>query len=325
VVLDVRTGELLAMTNYPSFNPNNRRSIDSRFIRNRAVTDAFEPGSTLKPFAVIAGLASGAVDMGSMIDTTPGRFRLGSKTIHDHKNFGVISLETLLQKSSNVGVSKVALKTPPQAMWNLLHRVGFGQAAIGAFPGESNGSLSDYTGWRDIDRAAMAYGYGVSVSALQLARAYTIFGDASIIKDISLTKKSYLDSYEGQDPEIQSGTIKQVRTMLESVVKAGGTATHAAVKGYRVAGKTGTVEKLDDNGNYQKGVHRALFAGVAPATNPRLAIVVMVDDPKKKAYFGGAVAAPVFATVMKGALRMYNIAPDDVPVTSTEHLALLQP
>lgn len=325
VVLDVRTGELLAMTNYPSFNPNNRRSIDSRFIRNRAVTDAFEPGSTLKPFAVIAGLASGVVDMDSMIDTTPGRFRLGSKTIHDHGDLGVISLKTLLQKSSNVGVSKVALQTPPQDMWNLLHSVGFGQAAIGAFPGESNGSLSDYNGWRDIDRAAMAYGYGVSVSAIQLARAYTIFGDASTIKNIALTKKTYLDPYEGADPGVQTGAIKNVRKMLESVVQPGGTAIRAAVKGYRVAGKTGTVEKLDAQGNYQENAHRALFAGVAPATNPRLAIVVMVDDPKQKAYFGGKVAAPVFANVMKGALRMYNIAPDDVPVTSTEHLALLQP
>jgi len=324
VVLDVRTGELLAMTNYPSFNPNNRSSIDSRFLRNRAVTDVFEPGSTMKPFAVMAGLASGNIEQDSLIDTSPGSFRLGSKRIHDHGNLGLISLRTILQKSSNVGATKVALQTPPQTSWQLLHALGFGQAAIGSFPGEASGSLSDYRQWREIDRAALAYGYGLSASVLQLARAYSVFGDAATVKPIALTKKAYLDPFEGSDPGIEKQTVTQVRSMLESVIDTGGTGTRAAVKGYRIAGKTGTAEILSEQGEYLKDAHRSLFSGVAPASAPRLAIVVMVDDPKGKSYYGGAVAAPVFAKIMKGALRMYNIAPDDLPLETGEHVAMLQ-
>jgi len=324
VVLDVRTGELLAMTNYPSFNPNNRASIDSRYLRNRALTDAFEPGSTMKPFAVLAGLSAGVVNQDTLIDTTPGSFRLGSKRIRDHGNLGVINLRTLLQKSSNVGATKIALQTPPEKVWQTLHALGFGQAAIGSFPGEASGSLSDYSKWRDMDRAAHAYGYGMSASALQLARAYSVFGNAATIKPIALTKKSYLDPYEGSDPGIDKRYIEDVRDMLESVVEQGGTGTHARVKSYRVAGKTGTAEILSDQGEYRKDAHRALFSGVAPASDPRLAIVVMVDDPKGKSYFGGQVAAPAFAKIMEGALRMYNIAPDDLPLDSGERVAMLQ-
>jgi len=324
VVLDVRTGELLAITNYPSFNPNNRASIDSRFIRNRALTDAFEPGSTMKPFAVLAGLASGNVDMNTQIDTTPGSFQLGSKRIHDHGNLGVVSLTTILQKSSNVGASKIALQTPPQTTWQILHALGFGQAAIGSFPGESSGSLSEYKHWRDIERATLAYGYGMSTSVLQLARAYSVFGNAATVKTIALTKKSYMDPFEGNDPGVAKQPLRQVRTMLESVIESAGTGVKAAVKGYRIAGKTGTAEILSEQGEYRSDAHRALFSGVAPASDPRLAIVVMVDDPKGKEYFGGRVAAPVFANIMKGALRMYNIAPDDLSLDSGEHVAMLQ-
>ena len=324
VVLDVRTGELLAMTNYPSFNPNNRASMDSRYLRNRALTDAFEPGSTMKPFAILAGLASDTVNEDSIIDTSPGSYRLGRSRIHDHSNLGPVSLRTILQKSSNVGASKIALQTPPQSTWQLLHALGFGQAAIGSFPGEASGSLTDYKNWRDIDRATLAYGYGISTSVLQLARAYSVFGNAATVKSIALTKKSYLDPYEGSDPGVAKTTVTDVRSMLEAVVEKGGTGPRAAVKGYRIAGKTGTAEILSDQGEYRSDAHRSLFSGVAPASDPRLAIVVMVDDPKGKEYYGGVVAAPVFAKIMKGALRMYNIAPDDLPLDGGEHVAMLQ-
>jgi len=324
VIMDVRTGELLAITNYPSFNPNNRASIDSRYLRNRAITDAFEPGSTMKPFAVMAGLATGSIDVNTQIDTSPGVFKLGSKRIHDHGNLGVASITTILQKSSNVGASKIALQTPAQSNWQLLHELGFGQSAIGSFPGESAGSLTEHQHWRDIDRATLAYGYGISASVLQLARAYTVFGNAATVKPIALTKKSYLDPYEGSNPGVATDVVKQVRTMLESVVDSNGTGALAAIKGYRVAGKTGTAEILSAQGEYRDDAHRSLFSGVAPASAPRLAIVVMVDDPKGKVYFGGKVAAPVFAKIMKGALRMYNIAPDDLSFDNAEHVALLQ-
>ena len=323
VVLDVRTGEVLAMTNYPAFNPNNRENIDSEYVRNRAVTDTFEPGSTVKPFTILAGLEAGKYTTESLIDTAPGLLRVGRSQIRDHHDLGEINLETVLQKSSNVGASKVALSIAPEWFWRVFSSIGFGFQSASHFPGEATGSLSHYSKWRKIERATLSYGYGLSVTALQLARAYTVFGNAARLKPIALEKKSYLDVYEGENPGFKRNNIMSVRRMLESVTRNGGTGSRASIPGYRVAGKTGTVEKLGTDG-YQRDKHLALFSGLAPASDPRLVVVVMIDDPKGKQYYGGSVAAPVFAKVMGGALRMLNVAPDGIDIPDTKsRVALL--
>lgn len=323
VTLDVRTGEVLAMTNYPSFNPNNRDEIDSEYVRNRAVTDSFEPGSTVKPFTVLAGLESGKFTSDTVINTHPGILRVGRNRIHDHRDYGEIDLETILQKSSNVGATKIALGVEPERFWRIFSAMGFGSTSTSQFPGEVSGSLAHYSKWRSIERATLSYGYGLSTTALQLARAYTVFGNATRIKPISLEKKSYLDIYEGEDPGVRRENVFAVRRMLESVTHPGGTGSLAAINGYRVAGKTGTVEKLGPQG-YQNDKHVALFCGVAPASDPRLVVVVVIDDPQGKTHFGGSVAAPVFAKVMGGALRMLNVTPDAIDIPDSDsRVALL--
>ena len=310
VVLDVRSGEVLAMVNQPAFNPNNRSSLHSNHYRNRAVTDVFEPGSTVKPFTIAAALESGRFRSNSPIDTSPGRLQLAGFTIRDIRDYGKIDVATVIQKSSNVGASRIALALEPQRLWETFSSVGFGFDSGSGFPGESGGLLNHFYDWREVDRATLSYGYGLSVTPLQLAQAYAVLADDGHLRPISFLKLE-----EAQIPEgtvaMKPGTAAKVRAMLEQVVQPGGTGTLAKVPGYRVAGKTGTVRKAGVGG-YKEERYLSVFAGMAPVSRPRLAIVVMIDDPDSGEYYGGKVAAPVFANVMDGALRLLGVAPDDL-------------
>lgn len=309
VVLDVATGEVLAMVNQPSYNPNNREGMRGELLRNRAITDLFEPGSTVKPFTVAAALETGRYRPGTYIDTAPGYYRIGRHLVRDASNYGYIDLTTVIEKSSNVGVSKIALAIDPAQMWKIFSGVGFGQPTGGNFPGEVTGLLADYRGWKEIERATLSFGYGLSVTPLQLCLAYTVLGDEGRLKPVSFIP------VEGSvaTREIMSGrTAAEIVRMMETVVSEQGTARLAKVAGYRVAGKTGTVQKLGAEG-YSDQHYVSVFAGLAPASNPRLAMVVMVNDPRGDEYYGGLVAAPVFSRVMTGALRMLGILPDELP------------
>ena len=306
VVLDARTGEVLALVNEPDFNPNNRASLKSQIFRNRAATDLFEPGSTLKPFTVAAALQSGKFSAGTLIDTTPGTIQVGQKTIKDARNFGVLSVARVIEKSSNVGATKIALALGKKTMWELLRRVGFGAATGSQLPGESAGMLHPPSDWAPIDRASLSFGYGISVTPLQLARAYLALANDGVVLPLTLLRReSPADGEQALTPE----AARQVRAMLELAVGGQGTGVAARVADYRVAGKTGTVHKLTDQG-YAEDRYVAWFAGFAPATDPRRVMVVTVDEPRRGGYFGGEIAAPVFARVLAGALRILNIAPD---------------
>ncbi|MBL1432333.1 MAG: cell division protein [Gammaproteobacteria bacterium] len=308
VMLDARTGEVLAMVNQPAFNPNDRSSMRGDWYRNRAVTDVFEPGSTLKPFTVAAALESGLFKVESKIDTTPGYWRVGANTIRDHRNYGVIDLPTLIQKSSNVGASKLALAISAEQLWSTLDAFGFGEVSGSGLQGESAGVLGEPWRWRDIERATIAYGYGVSVTPLQLARAYSALADDGMLKQVSFIK---LDEAPIGKRVLSSKTVSDVRDMLSKVVLPGGTGTLAAVPGYQVAGKTGTIKKVV-NGSYGSDAYLSVFAGMAPANDPRLVTVVLIEEPKGGEYYGGIVAAPVFSAVTEGALRLLGIVPDSV-------------
>ncbi|MDH3947552.1 MAG: penicillin-binding transpeptidase domain-containing protein [Gammaproteobacteria bacterium] len=308
VILDVHSGEVLAMVNQPSYNPNNRDQFKGSQTRNRAVTDLLEPGSTVKPFTVVAALESGRFRASSLVDTTPGQMRLGKAVIRDSRNYGQISLATVIQKSSNVGASKIALALPDETLWKVHARLGFGSATDSGFPGEAEGLLSHARHWRDIEKATLAYGYGLSVTPLQLARAYSVLATNGIVKPVSFTRTD--DVIEGERI-IAASTTRQVNRMLEAVVQEGGTGTRAQIAGYKVAGKTGTVKKAVAGG-YSDDRYIAVFAGIAPASQPRLAMVVTINEPRGDIYYGGEVAAPVFSKVMAGALRMMGVPPDDV-------------
>ena len=311
VVLDVETGEVLAMANVPSFNPNNREKLDPRRTRNRAVTDLFEPGSTLKPFTVAAALDAGEVKPGTVIQTAPGRFAIGNRLIHDAHPHGALTVAQVIQKSSNIGTAKMALNMKPEYLWALFNEVGFGTAPHSGFPGEVSGKLRAAKSWRPIEQATMSYGHGISVSLLQLARAYLIFATDGEIKPLALVKRQLPPESHRVIPR---KTAREVRRMLEMVVQPEGTAVRAQIPGYRVAGKTGTTHKLV-GGTYAKDRYIASFVGFAPASRPRLIVAVMVDEPSPGEHFGGVVAAPVFARVMAGALRL--LAVDyDAPVDS---------
>lgn len=309
VILDVKTGEVVAMVNQPSFNPNNRGTLRSEYYRNRAVTDVFEPGSTIKPFTIAAALETGKYHPHTFIDTTPGFFRVGKSTVRDIRDYGNIDVTTIIQKSSNVGASKIALSLEPKQMWSMFSRVGFGSLTGSGFPGEVGGLLTDYWRWHDIERATLSFGYGLSVTPLQLAQAYTVLADGGRLKPISFLR---IDETPRAESVIEPKITRQVLAMMEKVTEVGGTGTNARILGYHVAGKTGTVQK-SGVGGYSDEHYIAMFAGIAPASRPRLAMVVMINDPRNEHYYGGQVAAPVFSTVMSGALRLMGIAPDDVP------------
>ncbi|MCX4187917.1 peptidoglycan D,D-transpeptidase FtsI family protein, partial [Methylophaga sp. OBS4] len=314
VVLDIQTGEVLAMVNQPSFNPNNRTGLKSSDFRNRAVTDLFEPGSTVKPFTVASGIKSGKFDASSIINTHPGIFRVSGHPIRDFRDYGEIDLATLIQKSSNIGASKIALELEPKDLWHDFASFGLGEATGAYFPGEAMGSMPDPQSWRKLDRATLAYGYGVATSALQLARAYSVLASGGILRPVTFVKTH--ETPRGRRV-FSSDIMKQVLDMMELVVQPGGTAQKAAVANYRVAGKTGTAKKAT-SGGYSDKRYQSVFAGIIPAGAPRLVMVVMVDEPRGEEYYGGLVAAPVFSEVMTGAVRLLNIAPDALPITQIQ-------
>ncbi len=304
VLLDAQTGEVLALVNQPSYNPNKRSTINGSNLRNRALTDIFEPGSTVKPLTVAAALESGKYSPASRINTTPGYLRIGRHTIRDHRNYGEIDLTTLLVKSSNVGAGKLALAMDADAVWSMFSRVHFGQDTGSGFPGERTGRLPYHENWRDIERVTLSYGYGVSVTTLQLAQAYTAFAGQGELKPTSLLKQ---DAPVAGEPVMSASTAKSILSMLEAVTREG-TGTRARVPFYQVAGKTGTVHKVSA-GNYQSDKYMALFAGLAPANDPKVVAVVVIDEPGGREYYGGEVAAPVFSRVVAGALRLLNVPP----------------
>ena len=308
VVMDARTGEVLAMANQPSFNPNNRDAYSSAMYRNRAVTDMFEPGSSMKPFTMVAALLSGKYTPASVIDTSPGTLKLAGYTIHDEEDFGRIDLTTIIEKSSNVGASKVALSLDPELMWRTFASFGFGRSTGSGFPGEVPGSLPDYKSWNQARQATISYGYGVAITSLQLADAYSTLADGGLHSPPSFVR---LNDAPAPQTVIPTRVANLLRGMLETVVSEEGTGKLADIVGYHVAGKTGTAH-LAENGGYSKDKYISVFAGMAPASNPRLVAVVMIDQPSRGEYFGGKVSAPVFAEVMRGALRLLDITPDDM-------------
>ena len=314
IVIDVDTGEVLAMVNQPSFNPNDRDQLKPDLYRNRAATDIFEPGSSVKPFIMAAALASGQYRADSVVDTSPGFLKVGNKMEEDERNYGVIDLATILAKSSNVGTAKVALSLKPEEIWRTLTALGLGQVTGSGFPGESAGMLSNYSHWRPIGIATMSHGYGLSVTPLQLAHAYATLGAGGIRRPITFERVSGpVPGEQVIDPKVAHTMVQ----LMEQVIEKGGTATRAALVGYRVSGKTGTAFK-SIAGGYSTDKIMAVFAGLVPASHPKLATVVVIDEPSRDVQQvgtlaqGGTVAAPVFASVMTGALRLMDVPPDDL-------------
>ncbi len=308
VVLDARSGEVLALANYPGFNPNNRNNTNSKGMRNRAITDLFEPGSTLKPFTVAMAIETRKVRSNTVINTEHGVFTVSNRKIHDAHPQAMLTVAQVIQQSSNVGAAKIALMLKSETMWQGLADSGFGAQTGSNFPGEAPGKLRDSKTWRPIEQATMAYGHGISVNLLQLARAYTIFANDGELKPISLLK---MDVPATGKRVFSERTAREMLNMMEMVVLPGGTAPLAQVAGYRVAGKTGTAHKLED-GRYVDH-YVASFVGIAPASNPRLVVAVMIDDPAGTQYYGGEVAAPVFSKVTGAALHALSV-PNDAPL-----------
>ena len=308
IVVDVESGEILALANQPSFNPNNRQNLKASHLRNRAITDLFEPGSTVKPFTVLAALESGKYKPHSLVNTSPGTLRVGKKLVRDHRNYGVLSLEKVLVKSSNVGTSKLALSLPPEDLVNVYSRLGLGRLTGSEYPGESLGVLPVRDRWHDVERATLSYGYGLSVTALQLSHAYSVLAAGGLERPLTLIKP---DKISQGKQVVERQYAQQVLTMLEGVVSKEGTASRAKVAGYRVAGKTGTVHKVTQNG-YADDQYVALFAGIAPVSNPKFVTVVVINNPRGEDYYGGLVAAPVYSRLMSGVLPLFNIVPDDI-------------
>jgi cell division protein FtsI (penicillin-binding protein 3) len=319
IVIDVDTGEVLALVNQPSYNPNDREQLKAGLYRNRAATDIFEPGSSIKPFIMAAALSSGQYRPDSTVDTSPGFFMVGNTPVADEHDWGVIDLATVLAKSSNVGTAKVALSLKPEQIWSTLTGLGFGQVTGSGFPGESAGMLSNYSHWRPVGIATLSHGYGLSVTPLQLAHAYATIGAGGIKRPISFERLSGLPAgatVPGEqvlDPKVAHELVQ----LMEQVVEQGGTATRASLVGYRVSGKTGTAFK-SIAGGYSTDRIMAVFAGLVPASHPKLATVVVIDEPSRDVREvgtlaqGGTVAAPVFANVMAGALRLLDVPPDDL-------------
>lgn len=306
VVIDAKTGEVLALANLPTYNPNNRGKLVGAQLRNRTLTDTFEPGSTMKPFTAALALEKGNVRFDTPIQTAPGRISIGNATISDAHPHGLLTVAQVIQKSSNVGAVKLAQTLTPEEMWRMFNTLGFGAAPNLGFPGEAGGRVRPYKTWKPIEQATMSYGHGISVSLMQLARAYLVFAREGDLVPLSLTRVDMPISSGNQVFSPQ--TAHEVRAMLEMVVQPGGTAPKAQIPGYRVAGKTGTAHKLD--GGIYTNRYVSSFVGFAPASDPRLIVAVMIDEPSGKSYYGGDVAAPVFARVTADALRALGVAPD---------------
>ncbi|SDZ35467.1 peptidoglycan synthetase FtsI [Variovorax sp. YR752] len=307
VVVDAQTGELLAMANYPSYDPNDRRNLTGEQLRNRAMTDVFEPGSTMKPITIATALQLGRVTPKTIIDTNPGRITVSGATIHDDENFGVLTVEGVIQKSSNVGATKISQRMTAQEMWNSLTAVGLGQKPQTPFPGAVTGRLRPWKSWRPIEQATMSYGYGLSASLFQIAHAYTAFAHNGEVIPVSLLKNM------GEEPagvQVFSPLVaSEVRQMMHMAAAPGGTAPLAQTVGYSVGGKTGTAHKQVGKG-YASNKYRAWYTGMSPIDKPRIIVAVMVDEPSAGKYFGGLVAAPVFSQVVQQTLRIMNVVPD---------------
>ncbi|MFT6916085.1 MAG: cell division protein FtsI (penicillin-binding protein 3) [Motiliproteus sp.] len=321
VVLDVATGEVLAMVNQPSYNPNDRSVLEVSHLRNRATTDTFEPGSTMKPLTIAAAMASGKYTADSEIDTSPGYLRVKGNTIRDHKNYGVLDLSHIISKSSNVGASKLALSLEPDAIRNMFSNAGLGRVTGSGFPGERVGKLPYVPAKRLVERVTMSYGYGLAVTPLQLAQAYMAFGGGGVRRDLSLLKTAKPMPGERIMPE---PVARQILDMMEQVTLKGGTGSRAQVPAFRVGGKTGTVHKVGSDG-YEDDQYVAIFAGIAPIQDPRFVAIVVVDEPRGQQYYGGEVAAPVFSRIMAGTLRLMNVAPDKLGLPVDQQLAWKTP
>ena len=314
VVLDVNSGEVLAMVNQPSFNPNDRSKLRQSSVRNRAITDLMEPGSTVKPFTVLAALESGQFSAQSRIDTNPGYLKVDYKTFVDPSNYGELNLAEVLTKSSQVGTTKVALALDPESTRDLFQRVGFGEVMGTGFPGETLGSLPTYRKWHPVTQATFAFGYGLSVSSLQLARAYAVLANDGLRKEISMVA---LNSESEGLRVINAATTKEVRHMLRAASSHKGTGRRAMIDGYSVGGKTGTLHKVKVDGGYDDNRYMSVFAGLSPISSPRLATVVVIDEPRQGDYFGGLVAAPVFSEITGNALRLMQVTPDETDQNSS--------
>ena len=309
VVLDAVTGEVLALANYPSYVPDKRRNLNGEQLRNRALTDTFEPGPVMKPFTIGLGLETGRVTPNTLIDTGPGKLTLHGATISDSHPNGVLTVEGVIQKSSNIGTTKIAMQMQPREMWELFSQAGFGQKPQISFPGAVSGRLRPYKTWRPIEQATMSYGYGLSASLFQMAHSYTVFSHDGEIIPVTLLKNA--------EPAVgvrvlSQRTAGQVRHMLQLAAGPGGTGPKAQTIGYSVGGKSGTAYKLigKSYGSDKNHKYRAWFVGMAPIEQPRIIVAVMVDEPSAGQYFGGAVAAPVFSEVVQQTLRMMGVQPD---------------
>ncbi len=306
VVLDAHTGEVLALANYPSYDPGNRGRLTGEQLRNRALTDVFEPGSTMKPITIGLALESGRVRPETVIDTSPGRLTITGSTISDTHNYGALTVEGVVQKSSNVGTTKIAMQIPAAEMWETFSAVGFGQKPQIAFPGAAMGRLRPYKSWRPIEQATMSYGYGLSASLFQMARSYTVFANGGKVIPATMLKT---DQNAVGVPVFSERTANQVRKMLQMAAGPGGTGQRAQTVGYSVGGKSGTARKQVGK-SYAAGKYRAWFTGLAPVDKPRIIVAVMIDEPSNGVIYGGAVAAPVFSEVVQQTLRMMGVAPD---------------
>lgn len=314
VLLDARSGEVLAIVNQPSYNPNRRASMAPEQLRNRALTDVFEPGSAIKPFTVAAAIDRGRYHRGSNIDTSPGYMMVSGHPVKDIRNYGVLDLPGILRKSSNVGASRIAMSMDREELWQSFSDYGFGEPSGVAFPGESSGYFRHFGQWQPLDHATMGFGYGMSLSITQLARAYAVIANQGRLPELSLLRKEAAEirGNEISRHVMKAATARQLLSMMTEVVGPKGTAQQAAVDGFLVAGKTGTAKK-SIAGGYQKDDYVSVFAGIAPASDPRLVMAVMIDEPTQNGYYGGVVAAPVFQEVISNALRILDVAPDNLP------------
>jgi cell division protein FtsI (penicillin-binding protein 3) len=312
VVLDARNGEILALANYPSFDPNDRARLTGRQLRNRAVVDTFEPGSTIKPVVVALSIDEGKVRPQSVIDTAPGWYKIGPAVIHDTSNHGVMTVAEAVQKSSNIALAKLALNLPAEKIWTKYQEYGLGLRPELTFPGVASGKVRPYKRWRPIEQATMAYGYGLSTSLLQMAQVYTAYAGDGTMHRVSLLRNgagAAAQSAGTGQAVTTPATARAIRSMLEMATGVGGTGRAATVEGYRIGGKTGTARK-QVGATYAKNRYRALFVGMAPMSDPRLIVAVMIDDPAGKAFYGGTVAGPVFSGVTGGALQLLGVPPD---------------
>ena len=318
VVLDIRTGEVLAVVNLPSFNPNDRGDRSSWRFRNRAVTDLLEPGSTIKPFTVAAALQAGIVRPDTTMDTRPGFLKVGRHTVWDVRNYGVIDIRKVIKKSSNVGAGKLALALRSADLWRMFHQAGFGASTGSGFPGERKGTLTDFAGWGELHRVTLSFGYGLAATPLQVARAYAVFGTGGELPAVSFLRT---DGAPSTSQVMPAPVAARILEMLEEAVEPDGTGHRARVDGYRVGGKTGTTRK-SEAGGYSEDRYHSTFAGLAPMSDPRLSVVVVIDEPGGRAYYGGRVAAPVFSDIVEGSLRVLGIAPDDPEAIRTPGISV---